>query len=142
MSRVGKQILAIPEKTEVNVSGGLVIVKGPMGELKRQFPDVVSVVVEGDHVKVDLNSNGKFAKTMWGTAASHIKNMILGVNKPFEKELVLEGVGFKSEVKGKELVFALGFSHPVNVLIPDGIKAKAEKNIISIDDELKVMEGK
>lgn len=132
MSRVGKQIITIPEKTEVSVSGGLVMVKGPEGELKRQFPNVVSIVVEGDHVKVDLNGKGKFARSMWGTVASHIKNMIQGVSKPFEKELVLEGVGFKSEVKGKELVFALGFSHPVNVLIPEGIKAKAEKNIISI----------
>ena len=132
MSRVGKQTIIIPPKTEVSISGGLVSVKGPEGELKRQFPNIVSIIVEGDHVKVDTNGNGKFARSMWGTVASHIKNMIQGVNKAYEKELVLEGVGFKSEVKGKELVLALGFSHPVNVLIPDGIKAKAEKNIISI----------
>ena len=83
--------------------------------------------------------NDKFSKALWGTYASHIKNMIKGVETPYQKKLILEGVGFKSEVKGKEFVFALGFSHPVIVKIPDGITATAEKNnitITGIDKEL------
>ncbi|MEK7567450.1 MAG: 50S ribosomal protein L6 [Patescibacteria group bacterium] len=132
MSRIGKQIITIPQKTEISVSGGIITVKGKEGELKRAFRPEVNVLVEGDHVRVGINSNSKMSRMLWGTTAAHIKNMIHGVNTPYQKELVLEGVGFKSEVKGKELVLAIGFSHPVKVLIPEGINMKAEKNIITI----------
>ncbi len=132
MSRIGKQTILIPQKTEVNVSGGVITVKGKEGELKRVFRPEVNVLVEGDHVKVDIVSNSKISRMLWGTTAAHIKNMIAGVNTLYVKELILEGVGFKSEVKGKELILAIGFSHAVKVAIPDGLNIKAEKNIITI----------
>jgi large subunit ribosomal protein L6 len=72
------------------------------------------------------------SRALWGTYGSHIANMVAGVNKPFEKKLILEGIGYKSEVKGDKIVFALGFSHPVEVLIPSGIKVTAEKNNITV----------
>ena len=132
MSRIGKQPIVIPPKTEVSVKGDQITVKGPLGEIRRQFKSTISVAVEGDHVRLTPSADDKETGAMWGTVAAHIKNMIAGVNKAFEKELILEGVGFKSEIKGKELVLALGFSHPVVVPVPDDLKVKAEKNIITV----------
>lgn len=142
MSRIGKQSITIPPKTEVMVSGVQITVKGPLGTLVREFRPRVDVIVEGDHVRVNPKDNEKISIALWGTTASHIKNMIAGVNKPYEKELLLEGVGFKSEVKGKELVLALGFSHPVHVPIPEGLSVKAEKNVITISGIDKELVGR
>ena len=132
MSRLGKQHLVIPTNTTVSVVGDKVTVKGPLGELVRVFRPEVSIMVEGDHVKFEPTNNSKFAKSLWGTVASHVGNMIDGVNNPFVKELLVEGVGFKSEVSGGNLVLALGFSHPVIVPIPAGLTVTAEKNVITI----------
>jgi len=132
MSRVGKQLIEIPKGTEVHVSGITVRVKGPQGELVRDFRPEVDILVENDHVKVIPQKEDKFTRSLWGTTASHIKNMVQGVNKPYMKELILEGVGFKSDVKGTTLNLALGFSHPVAVEIPSTLTVKAEKNVISI----------
>ena len=129
MSRIAKNPIEIPEKTEVSVSGGLLTINGPEGSLSRLFKDDISILVEGRQV-VLTPKKGKPA--LWGTYASHIKNMIAGVVTPYQKKLILEGIGFKSEVKGKEIHFALGFSHPVVVKIPEGITATAEKNTITI----------
>lgn len=132
MSRIGKQPIIIPPKTEVSVTGTKITVKGPLGTLVRDFRPRVDVIVEGDHVSVNPKDQEKISIALWGTTAAHIKNMINGVNKPYEKELLLEGVGFKSEVKGNSLNLALGFSHPVLVPIPEGLSVKAEKNVITI----------
>jgi large subunit ribosomal protein L6 len=132
MSRLGKQHLVIPANTTVSVVGDKVTVKGPLGELVRVFRPEVSIMVEGDHVKFEPTNNSKFAKSLWGTVASHVGNMIDGVNKPFVKELLVEGVGFKSEVSGNELVMSLGFSHQVRLPIPSTLKVTAEKNVITV----------
>jgi large subunit ribosomal protein L6 len=132
MSRVGKQLIGIPTGTTVSVSGITVVVKGPKGELTRDFRPELNIIVEGDHVKVSPKKEDKQTISLWGTTASHIKNMVQGVNTPYTKELILEGVGFKSEVKGAELILALGFSHLVHVPIPASLAVKAEKNIITI----------
>ncbi|MBX4189175.1 50S ribosomal protein L6 [Candidatus Parcubacteria bacterium] len=132
MSRIGKQIITLPEKTEVTLSGHLVVVKGPLGEIRKDFKPTIEVVVNGREVTLEPKSHTLESRALWGTYASHMKNMVLGVNKPFEKKLILEGIGFKSEVKGDEIVFALGFSHPVKVSIPTSLKVTAEKNVITI----------
>lgn len=141
MSRIGKQLITIPAKTEVSVAGTTITVKGPLGTLTRVYRPRIDVVVEGDHVRVTPKDSEKISMALWGTTSAHIKNMISGVNKNFEKELLLEGVGFKSEVKGKELVLALGFSHPVLVPIPEGLTVKAEKNVITISGINKELVG-
>lgn len=139
MSRIGKKGIVIPEKTEVTVVAGEISVKGPKGEIKRIFgPEIEIVVVDKQiNLKPIRETNQNLA--LWGTYASHLKNMIKGVNEGFEKKLILEGVGFKSQVNGNKLVLALGFSHPVEVEIPNGLTVKADKNLISvfgIDKEL------
>ena len=132
MSRIGKQEILIPKGVEVTKNGVTLSVKGPKGSLSKVFRDDITITIEGGKITLNPKRNDKFSRSLWGTYASHIKNMIHGVETPYQKKLILEGVGFKSEVKGKEFVFALGFSHPVVVKIPEGITATAEKNNITI----------
>ena len=121
----------MPEKTEIKVSGNLVSVKGPLGELSRTLHPNIEVEVKGNEVTVHPKKTAIESKAIWGAYASHITNMVSGVNKLFEKKLILEGIGFKSEVKGDKIVMALGFSHPVEVLISQSLKVTAEKNVIT-----------
>ena len=132
MSRIGKQEIKIPSGVEVSKTGTTLSVQGPQGTLVKNFRDEVAVQIAPGAVTLSVSRNDKFVKSLWGTYASHIKNMISGVQQPYQKKLVLEGIGFKSEVKGKEMLLALGFSHPVIVSIPPGISVTADKNLITI----------
>ncbi len=132
MSRIAKQPIEIPEKTEVNITDGVLIVKGPLGELKRDLRSEIEVKIEDNKVVVSAKEKTNFTKAMLGTTASHIRNMIGGVNKPYEKKLVVEGVGFKSAVQGKDLNMSLGFSHDVIMSIPEDLTVTAEKNVITV----------
>lgn len=133
MSRLSKQPIAIPTGIEVTKNGTLVSIKGPKGELSRNFnDDVVLITVENGTISFAKTVDTVFSRALIGTYASHVKNMIHGVTEGFEKKLVIEGVGFRSEVKGKNLELLLGFSHPVVIEIPEGLSATAEKNVITI----------
>jgi large subunit ribosomal protein L6 len=134
MSRIGKKIIIIPAKTEIKVNGNTVTVKGPLGELTREFRQGIKIEVADGKVSftpiakkinVDLNS-------LWGTISSHVNNMVIGVNKAFEKKLIVEGIGYKADVVGTNLVFKLGFSHPITVAIPKNLKVTSEKNVITV----------
>lgn len=129
MSRIGKQIIQIPQGTEVTLSNGILRVKGPKGELTKEFKNDIVVTIENNAVTFVPKDSTPFSRALWGTYASHVKNMIKGVNEAFTKKLILEGVGFKSESDGKNLKLALGFSHPVIVPITNGLTVTAEKNI-------------
>ena len=132
MSKIGKQIIAIPKGTEVKNVDGTVTVKGPKGTLSRNFKDDVDFAIDNKSIRVSPKRDDKFGRAIWGTCASHLKNMIRGVNEMYEKKLILEGVGYKSEVAGTSLNLALGFSHPVKIPIPEGIKVVSDKTGISI----------
>ncbi len=140
MSRIGKQTVIVPAGTEVSLSGVTLSVKGPKGSLVRVFPGPVTIHINGSEITFTPNKVGdRSVNALWGTYASHVKNMVLGVNEGYSKKLILEGVGFKSEVVGKNLNLALGFSHPVKIIIPEGLTVTAEKNnvtITGIDKEL------
>ena len=143
MSRIGKQEILIPTGVKVTQSGNIVTVVGPKGTLSKNFRDDIAVTISDKVINLNTKRNDKFSKSLWGTYASHVKNMMSGVQNPYQKKLILEGIGFKSEVKagggGKEFSFALGFSHPVIVKIPEGITATAAKNnltITGVDKEL------
>lgn len=140
MSRIGKQIVIVPTGTEVKLSGTTFSAKGPKGTLVRDFPGDVTIHINGNEITFTPNKEGdRTVNALWGAYASHVKNMVIGVNEGYTKKLVLEGVGFKSEVVGQILNLALGFSHPVKVTIPAGITVTAEKNNITvtgIDKEL------
>jgi len=132
MSRIGKQEIQIPAGVKVTQNGNVLTVAGPKGTVTKNFRDDITISITDKVVNLNIKRNDKFSKSLWGTYASHIKNMIAGVQVPYQKKLILEGVGYKSEVKGKEFNFALGFSHPVTVKIPDTITATADKNNITI----------
>jgi large subunit ribosomal protein L6 len=133
MSRLSKQPIAIPVGVEVTINDTLVTIKGSKGELSRSFKtDVVSLELQDGVIVLDKVTDTVFSRALIGTYASHLLNMIHGVTKGFEKKLIVEGVGFRSEVKGKELHLSLGFSHPVIMEVPEGISATAEKNIITV----------
>lgn len=132
MSRIGKNSILIPAKTEVTKNAGVLTVKGPLGELSRSFRKEVDVVIVGNEVRVSPTKETIFARALWGTTTAHIRNMIHGVNAPFVKKLIVEGVGFKSAVGGGELVLNLGFSHSVPLAIPKDLTVTAEKNVITV----------
>jgi len=134
MSRLAKKPIIVPEKVTLAVDGSTVTVKGPLGELHRTFPPFV-LITKDDKTNayfVSLKHVNKDTKAMAGTTVAHLKNMVRGVEEAYVKKLILEGVGFKSDVKGDKLVLALGFSHPVEVVIPKTLKVTAEKNVITI----------
>ncbi len=133
MSRIAKQPIPIPEKTKITFVDGLFSVTGPKGTLARAFRNEVVVLLEENAVVLKPRNDSEiFSRALWGTYASHVKNMIAGVNTGYVKKLILEGVGYKSDVKGTNLNLALGFSHPVVVEIPAGLTVTAEKNVITI----------
>lgn len=145
MSRIGKKIIQIPAKTEVtleNTSAGVLLtVKGPLGTLAREFKNDIGIVVSANDITLTPVKETLASRALWGTYSSHIQNMINGVNTLFAKKLILEGIGYKSEVKGTNLQMALGFSHPVIVAIPADLKVTAEKNLITVSGMNKEIVG-
>lgn len=132
MSRKGKKEILIPEKTTVSFNAGVLSVKGPQGELTRSFRPEIEIKIEGSKIALVPKFKNIETNALWGTYASHVQNMITGVNTPYEKKLIVEGVGFRSEVKGMDMNFVLGFSHPVKIAIPKGLKVTAEKNVVTV----------
>ncbi len=132
MSRIGKQKIEIPAGTEIVIDGTKVSVKGKLGELTRTFKDVVKIEKSEEGIIVNPTLDNKFANAMWGTVASHIKNMISGVNDKFVKTLIIEGVGYRAAVSGKNLNLKVGFSHDVDMEIPEGIEVEVEKSNIKV----------
>ncbi|MAQ77185.1 50S ribosomal protein L6 [Candidatus Campbellbacteria bacterium] len=133
MSRLSKQPIAIPSGVEIKHDGSTVTIKGPKGELSRNFNnDVISFDISDSEIAFAKAEDTVFARALIGTYASHIMNMIHGVTEGFEKKLIVEGVGFRSDVKGNNLEMSLGYSHPVIMEIPEGITTTAEKNVITV----------
>lgn len=133
MSRLAQKPIAIPNGIDVLVSpDGTVSVKGPHGELTRRFRPEVGVLVDNGTIVIEKKKNTRLAQMLWGTYASHIKNMLQGVTEPYVKKLIIEGVGYRAEVKGRTLVMQLGFSHPVELEIPEGLEVAVEKETVTI----------
>ena len=132
MSRIGKKIINIPTGTDVKIDGTTVTVKGKLGELTRTFKDVVKIEKTEEGLKVTPLSENKFARAMWGTVASHLANMIQGVNEKFQKTLIIEGVGYRASVSGNKITLKVGFSHEVELEIPEGVEVEVEKSNIKI----------
>lgn len=131
MSHIGKKEILIPEKVEITQSNGVLTVKGPLGELKKTFSLDVDIIIDNKTIAVKPRKN-LVNTALWGTTASHIGNMIEGVTKGFEKKLIIEGIGYKAQPEGTNLSLNLGLSHPIKIAIPEGIKVKVEKSLISI----------
>ncbi len=126
MSRVGKMPVKIPEKVKVSVAGTVVNVEGPKGKMSFGFNPRVSVAVDKAEVKVTRPDETRESKSLHGLTRTLVKNAVEGVVKGYERGLEISGVGFKAEVKGKAIHFALGFSHPVVFPLPEGIAAEVD----------------
>ncbi|PIX90163.1 MAG: 50S ribosomal protein L6 [Candidatus Moranbacteria bacterium CG_4_10_14_3_um_filter_45_9] len=142
MSRIGKKPVSIPSGVEVTLSANVVAVKGPKGTLEFAHSRESKVAVIENEVLVTKVGETKKARATWGTTAKLISNMIAGVTNGFQKQLELNGVGFRMVSSGKKLTLALGFSHPVERILPDGLEVKIENNVLTISgiDKQKVGE--
>lgn len=142
MSRVGKMPVAIPKGVDVKADPTWVRVKGPKGELATRIPAGLTVSVDDGHIRIARASEEPSQRAFHGLLRSLVANSVEGVTKGFSKDLEIVGVGYKAEVKGKSVVFSLGYSHPVNFPIPEGISialdAKAGKITVSGADRQKV----
>ncbi|HAQ24309.1 MAG TPA: 50S ribosomal protein L6 [Acidimicrobiaceae bacterium] len=122
MSRIGKAPIPVPSGVEVSISGRQVAVKGPKGELDLQIPGDISVRQDGEEIVVERPNDERQNRAMHGLTRSLVNNMVVGVSEGFTKELQIVGVGYRAAPKGTDIELQLGFSHPVIVKAPDGIK--------------------
>jgi len=139
MSRIGKKPIAIPKGVEVRLEGDQLIVKGPKGELNISVHPDVELDIEDNSIAVSVVDETRESRSIHGLFRVLIDNMVTGVTKGFERVLEIVGVGYRAELKGRTAVFNLGYSHPINFELPEGIDAKIEKTKITlsgIDREL------
>lgn len=121
MSRIGYKAVELPAGVEVKQDGNVVTVKGPKGELTREFSDLIKINVEGNVVTFERSSDDNKSKSLHGTTRANFHNMVVGVSEGFKKELELRGVGYRAQMQGKKLVLNVGYSHPVEFEEEDGI---------------------
>jgi large subunit ribosomal protein L6 len=121
MSRIANSPVSIPNGVDVNISGNVITVKGSKGEMSHNIHPLVTVQQDDNELKTTIESNSKLAKSLSGTTRALIQNIVTGVSEGFEKKLEIVGVGYRASVSGKNLNLSLGFSHPVEFPIPDGV---------------------
>jgi large subunit ribosomal protein L6 len=132
LSRVGKKIISIPEKSEVTVQDSSVTVKGPKGQLSQEIFEGYTVVVEDGSVRVQAEADESSYYPKWGLLTRLIENMVVGTSTGFSKQIIIDGVGYKSQVKGDVLTINAGFSHPFMYKAPEGITFAVEGNTVTI----------
>jgi large subunit ribosomal protein L6 len=140
MSRVGKKPIQIPDKTDISYKDRLLTVKGGKGSLTRSIHPAVDLKIESGILNVTLLKEDRSSRAFQGLTRSLVDNMIQGVNKGFERNLEINGIGYRAEIKGNSIVFNLGYSHPITFDLPKGVSASMEKNTLiklsGIDKEL------
>ncbi|MGM0443048.1 MAG: 50S ribosomal protein L6 [Fibrobacterota bacterium] len=132
MSRVGKKVVNIPEKVEVTVADGNITVKGPRGEMSQEIFEGYDVVVDGSSLTVKAEADEKSYYPKWGLLTRLIENMVIGTSEGFTKQVIVDGVGYKAQVKGNTLTISAGYSHPFMYKAPDGVEFKAEGTTVTI----------
>jgi len=129
MSRIGNKVIQVPAGVTVTVSPeNYVVVKGPKGELEFQFNQTLGIKLEGAELSVTRPNEEMFTKKIHGTTRALLNNMVVGVNEGFKKELEIRGVGYRAQLKGNTVVLSMGFSHPVELPVPEGVKVEIPKN--------------
>ena len=132
MSRIGKKPVAIPDKVSVETKGRTIHVKGPKGELSWDWPDKMKVSVNDGIVSVERSGDTKNERALHGLTRSLIFNMVFGVSQGYQKVLDITGVGYKAQAAGDKIVLTLGYSHPIEFQLPEGIKASVDPKQIQI----------
>jgi len=123
MSRVGKKPISLPQGVEVKIADDIIAVKGPKGELKWALPRGINVSVNNGTLAVEISGDTKNLNALHGLTQSNIANMVKGVNEGYQKVLEITGVGYKAQVQGSKLMLTLGYSHPIEFMLPTGITA-------------------
>jgi large subunit ribosomal protein L6 len=140
MSRIGKRPIPIPQKVTVTIDGQEVAVKGPKGELSRVLPAEVEVVQEDNSLLVNRRNESRTARQRHGLCRTLVANMVEGVSQGFQKRLEIQGVGYRAQVQGRNLVLNVGYSHQVQIEPPEGIQLAVENNtnviVTGIDKEV------
>ena len=129
MSRIGKLPIPVPSGVDVSINGREVTVKGPKGQLQRTFKGVTFAQADGS-VTVTPDSMSRTDRSLWGLGRTLLNNMVVGVSQGFTRELEINGVGYRAAVKGKEVEFNLGYSHPINFPMPDGVTIEVDKQTL------------
>jgi large subunit ribosomal protein L6 len=132
-SRLAKKPIPVPAKVQVTTADGVLSVKGSKESLSMKYHHSISIDVTPEGVVIKALNTSHLANALTGTFAAHLHSMMTGVETPFKKALVLKGVGYKVELKGRDLVFNVGFSHQVTLTVPEGLTATVEKAIIRIE---------
>jgi large subunit ribosomal protein L6 len=141
MSRIGKRPIDIPNKVTVTIDGQKVVVKGPKGELSWVLPPEITITQEGETLVVKPKNDSRKARQRYGLSRTLVANMVDGVSKGFEKRLEIQGVGYRAQVQGRNLILNVGYSNPVEMPPPEGITIAVENNtnvIVSGIDKEKV----
>ncbi len=142
MSRLGKLPIIIPAGVTVTITEQDVKVKGPKGEMTQVVPKQVILTQKDNEIIVSIDDvENKFKKALWGLTRQLVNNAVLGVTQGFKKQMEINGVGFRAQVEGKDLLLNIGFSHPVKFIVPAGIAVKVEKNLITVEGIDKQMVG-
>jgi len=139
MSRIGKKPILIPENVEVQIEDEKVTIKGPRGELSQEIRPEIKIEIKEGKIFVLPQVETKKTKAFWGLTRALLANAVEGVTKGYERQLQIEGIGFRANLEGDNLALQVGFTHPVKINVPEGIKFAVEKNIITvsgIDKEL------
>ncbi len=130
MSRIGRTPIPLASGVRVERVGDEIRVQGPKGSLAQRIPASIGLRVEDGRVRFDRPDDRKESRALHGLARALVANMVRGVQQPFVRELEIQGVGYRADVSGKRLTLSLGFSHPVEVPIPDGIRVSVDKNVL------------
>ena len=128
MSRIGNRKIIIPEGVSVELNENVVTVKGKLGELSLELPSVITMEIDGNEITLKRSNEQKFTKALHGTANANITNMIKGVVEGYKKNFEIVGVGYRFNMKGNTLVISAGYSHPVEIAVPEGIKVELVSN--------------
>ncbi len=128
MSRIGNKIVVLPAGVEIKQEGNDITVKGPKGELTRTFSSAIQMNIEGNEVTFTRPNDSKEMKTIHGTTRANFNNMVVGVSEGFQKALELIGVGYRAQLQGSKLVLNVGYSHPVEIVAPEGITIEVPSN--------------
>ena len=132
MSKIGRLAIQIPDRVEVLIDKGSVVVKGPKGSCQKSFPEIVQIKKEASELRVSVRRKDQASRALHGTARSILANMVKGVSEGWTKQMELVGTGYRAAVEGNDLILTVGFINPVKIIAPEGISFSVEKNIISI----------
>lgn len=128
MSRIGNKVVVLPAGVEIKQDGNNITVKGPKGELTREFSSDIKMNIEGNEVTFTRPNDSKEMKTIHGTTRANFNNMVVGVSEGFQKALELIGVGYRAQVQGNKLTLNVGYSHPVEMTVPEGVTFEVPAN--------------